>query len=87
LRHLRRGLAARAGRQAEIKRGNARSGAVQDAEPVPAILDRAEFARELGGEREDGRAVFACQRACADENERMLGRFQRLGEFALADTR
>ena len=83
LRHVRGIQAALARHQAEIERADARRGAVQHGEAVPAVLERAEFDRRLGRQRRNRRAILARQRAGADENERTLGCFQRVGEFAL----
>ena len=58
---------------------------MQHGKAVPAVLDRAEFDRRLGGQRGDGGAVRTRQRTGADQNERMFGRLERFGEFALAE--
>ena len=57
---------------------------MQHGEAVPAVLDRAELQRRLGGERSDRRAVPAREYIRADDDQRPLCGLQHLGEVALA---
>src|SRR5206468_182284 len=60
-----------AGHEAEIERADPRRGSMQNAEPVPTILDRADLERRLGGKREHRLAIAACERALAGQDDRL----------------
>ena len=79
--HLPRRQAALPRHEAEIERADPRRRAVQHAEAVPAVLDRAE-ARSPPSRRasSNGRAVGARERAGADDHHRTLGLAQHFGE-------
>src|SRR6185436_16123849 len=70
----------------EIQRRNARCSAVQYRKSIPAVLYRTKLDRRFRGMRSNGRAVFACKRACAHENERTFGCFQRVRELAASES-
>src|SRR4029078_13250255 len=85
-RHM-RGIKTAGGRHhTEIQRRNARCSAVQHRKSIPAVLYRTKLGRRFRGMRSNGRAVFACKRACAHENERTFGCFQRVRELAASES-
>src|SRR6187551_1473541 len=68
----------------EVQRRHARRRTVQHGKPVPALFYRAKLSRRLCRKRGNGRAVLACKGACAHENERTFGCFQRVRELAVS---
>ena len=74
LRHRARIQPARARREAEIERADARGRRMQDREAVPAVAETAEPLRGLSGERERRLAVVARQSALPDDDEQLLSR-------------
>ncbi len=71
--------------EAEIERADSRGCSVQDAEAVPARRVTAPtISCQLGGVRENGRAISTRQGALADDDHRVLGGLQRFGEVVLA---
>ncbi len=84
-RHMRGIKTAGARHHTEVQRSHARCSAVQHGKPVPTLFYRAKLSRHFCGKRGNGRAVLSCKGACAHENERTFGCFQRVRELAVSE--